>query len=121
MNDNELDEDEGYIDDFDDSDEEEKDSKTKNKENKENSNEDLTKKAEISPLNDKNNEKYVKSKAEIEMRNINSENNSISTNDYLKSQIKTNVIGSVEEDPDPSQICHRIIYKVIKIIFSYLI
>jgi len=118
LNDNDLDEDEdeGYINDFDDSDEEEKDTKAKIKENKENSNEDLTKKAEISPLNNKNNEKDVKS-AEIEMRNKNSENNSISTNDNLKSQIKTNVIGSVEEDPDSSQVCHRIIHKVIKIIF----
>lgn len=51
------------------------------------------------------------------MRNLSGENNnnSVSTNETSsKFDIKENVniIESVEENPDSSQVCHRIIFKV---------
>lgn len=48
----------------------------------------------------------------MENRSLSNENNSISTFDNSKSEAKSNKIEFLEEDPDPSQICHRIIFKV---------
>lgn len=127
LNDNDLDEDEGYIDD---SDEEERESQSHKNENKEEVNNDKqdakndtsidnTKRIDVPSVKDNSGNDKLEGKTNIEMRDLNGENKTNSTNDNSKSEIKTSLIESVEEDPDPSQICHRILYKVYTFFFFF--
>jgi len=136
LNDNDLDEDEGYYSEEEqgeaqqEQEQEQEDSKANNKENKEQQqsvdnnqetkNESSNQYCKLTKNPSSKNDNYSGdysnsssgSKVNIEMRRLNAENNSISTNDNTKSEIKANLNDYVEENPDPSQVCHRIIYKV---------